>query len=471
MWNIVLVGAGGAGMSAVAGILWDLGFSNLVCINNENNQLTDALSAMWANVVIGHGTYEVTRDDAVIYSAAAINSVEVQTAKQFEHDGKSAVIVWNYFEFLWELSKYFSTVGVSGTNGKSSTTAIWLSVAKDLMPDFGIGIVGALVSDLGNKNYVINASAKEDIKTILSSIFSKKPLQDHSILKKYVFMLESCEYKRHFLHLDVDYVLIISLSCDHLDYFKDEADYAHAFVEYFDRCKYGVFVLEREQKYLQANLSPEDYSRVSKKFVLVKNEHIQFDHLFGKWHEWNASLLLHYFVQIAALSAHDVLEKMRGFTGLWRRMESLWTLPWGALLYSDYGHMAESLDLGYDALREKFPNKRILALFQPHQLRRVVIWWEDFLLALKRYDEVVVYDIYAAREKIEDYQDFAWFEDLDELSVESIGHHFAKKSWGVYMDNFDTLWSKLVTFGEDTVVVLYTAGDLDYHLRSQLWFD
>jgi UDP-N-acetylmuramate--alanine ligase len=74
--------------------------------------------------------------------------------------------------------------------------------------------------------------------------------------------------------------------------------------------------------------------------------------------------------------------------------------------------MAEPISLGYDALREKYPDKKIIVCFQPHQLRRIVVERDAFVASLSHYDAVYIYNIYAAREKPEDYKNFEGFASL-----------------------------------------------------------
>jgi UDP-N-acetylmuramate--alanine ligase len=81
-------------------------------------------------------------------------------------------------------------------------------------------------------------------------------------------------------------------------------------------------------------------------------------------------------------------------------MEFLKTNENKAKIFTDYGHMASSINLGYMALKEKFPNKKILVIFQPHQINRIITGRKDFTKAIKKYDEAIIYDIYAARENL-----------------------------------------------------------------------
>lgn len=91
---------------------------------------------------------------------------------------------------------------------------------------------------------------------------------------------------------------------------------------------------------------------------------------------------------------------MNSFTGLWRRMEYLRTNDIGAPIYTDYGHHPTEIDAVYDAMREKFPDKRLLAIVQPHQLRRVLEFWPERIRVLKQFDRTIIYPIYAARENV-----------------------------------------------------------------------
>jgi len=83
-------------------------------------------------------------------------------------------------------------------------------------------------------------------------------------------------------------------------------------------------------------------------------------------------------------------------------MEYLTTNKNGAKIFTDYGHMASSIDFGHMALKHKFPGKKLFTIFQPHQINRIVTGRTDFQKALKKYDQVIIYDIYAARESLQE---------------------------------------------------------------------
>ena len=122
--KIVLVGAGGSGISNLAYILQELWYDNLLAIDGFESQITQALEKNGIKTLIGHWQYQIKPDDIVIYSEAVVNSQEVQSAFQLKLTNQQPLKIRNYFQFLGEMSKYFRTVGFSGTNGKSSSSAL-----------------------------------------------------------------------------------------------------------------------------------------------------------------------------------------------------------------------------------------------------------------------------------------------------------------------------------------------------------
>lgn len=230
--------------------------------------------------IFDHGAYQVKAEDIIIYSSATEGSIEVQTAKKLKKEQHTPLLMRDYFEFLGEVSKFFKTIAFIGTNGKSSSSAMGIFAAKQVLPDFGIGIVGALVPDFGGKSYCLGEE-KEDLKSVFSFLFTGKKLPYH-LVKKYYFFLEACEYQRHFLTLDVQDAVITNLELEHTDYFKDWTDYESAFVEMIEKLKDQVFVL--------SDLSSEKILN-HKKTKIVEKQRFDFQYLWGEHQQQNASLV------------------------------------------------------------------------------------------------------------------------------------------------------------------------------------
>lgn len=460
MRNIILVWAWWTGMSGVAGMLHDLWYTNIVCIDANQSELTDKLKAKWMKVIIGHGKYKVQLGDVVIYSEATTECEEVLDARKIMKTNKKVMVILNYFQFLGEVSKYFTTIGFAGTNGKSSSTALAIHTAKKLVPNFWLGILWALVPSFDTKSYVINKKAEKDIRNIFDYIFTGKKL-DYAKVKKRSFFVEACEYKRHFLHLDLDYTIITSLELDHTDYYKDIKDYLSAFDLLITKTKKTIFI-PKWLKWVK-----------SKKIKEVAIHNISFTHLLGNHNNINGSLVLALIKEIVSLShipcpISQILSQIKSFSGIWRRLEKVGKTKNGISIYSDYGHMASSIEFGYQALKKKFPKKKLFVIFQPHQINRIVLWRKDFQKTLKNYDQVMIYDIYAARENIKDFIDHHTFIKKENIkTLNDLGNHFAKECWGTYTTNFSVITKEIQKAQKDTVIVIYSAWDIDYKIRCR----
>lgn len=458
--KIVLVGAWWTGMSGVAGMLHDLWYTNIVCIDANQSELTDKLKAKWMHVIIGHGKYKVQLGDVVIYSEATFECEEVLEARKIMKANKKVMVILNYFQFLGELSKYFTSVGFAGTNGKSSSTALAIHTAKRLLPNFGLGILWALVPGFNTESYVIDKKATPAIKNIFNYIFTGKGL-DYTNVKKYFFFVEACEYKRHFLYLDLDYTVITSLELDHTDYYKNLADYISAFKELTKKTKHFILIPKT------LNFQSKLWTNPSIKKIPIKA--IPFHHIRGKHNDINGSLILELMTKLCKEPKTKILSTMKTFGWLRRRLEFLKTNENGAKIFTDYGHMASSIEFGYMALKHKFPGKKLFVIFQPHQINRIVLWRKDFQKALKKYDQVIIYDIYAARENIKDFiSHHAFIKKENIKTLNDLGKHFAKECWWTYTTDFSVITKAIQKTQKDSVIVIYSAGDIDYQLRKYL---
>ena len=154
--NIVLIWAWWTWMSWLAWMLFDLWFSNLICIDWFQSQLTDKLKSKWIRTIIWHGKYTINLDDIIIYSEAVHDCIEIQEAKKFFQSKDKILIMRNYFQFLWEVSKYFQTIWISWTNGKSSTTSMAIYTINKLNSKFWLWILWAMVAQFDNNSYLIN---------------------------------------------------------------------------------------------------------------------------------------------------------------------------------------------------------------------------------------------------------------------------------------------------------------------------
>ncbi len=452
-------------MSGVAWILHDLWYwENLVCLDSTKSELTKKLKEKWLNVIIWNGQYIPKITDNVIYSEACANSPEVQKAKSYIRDPKENRFVWNYFTFLWEISKYFNTVWITWTNGKSTTSSLAIHTAKEHLEDFGLWILWALVPDLDNNNYYVNNDKKSDIKNIFDQILNGKWL-DTNLVKKYTFILEACEYKRHFLKLDIDYWIITNIELDHTDYYKDIDDYNSAFQQFTDRVKNKIFTTE--------NLDIK-----SEKIQKIDTQNFDFKYIFWKHNSKNWSLILNLIQELnintktnrgnSTILGMGVTTTIQNFRWLRRRLEQLETSNW-AIVFSDYGHMASSIQLCHEAIKSKYPNKKITAIFQPHQINRILRERDEFKDALKLFDTNFIYDIYAARENLQKQLENFKNKNMQNITtLVQLGDLFAHECWWKYITKIEDIFDIINSQKNDSIIILFSAWDFDYLVRDKI---
>lgn len=196
----------------------------------------------------------------------------------------------SYFQFLGEISKYFETIAIAGTHGKSTTTALATYTLSQLDSKLGLGILGALVPQLDNKNYWLNHRAKDDIKKIFSYILDGKQTdRDESLRKKYRFIIEADEFNRHFLYLDVDHALVLNAELDHSDIYANDDIYFEAFQQFGNKVKKNIWCVKGEKgiERFTTSLDTEE----QKKLHLIETYPLELEHIFGAHNQKNASLV------------------------------------------------------------------------------------------------------------------------------------------------------------------------------------
>ena len=356
---------------------------------------------------------------------------------------------------------------------------------KKIDPTFALGILWALVPQLDQKNYwariwtskwrsiendqnVYTSDASLDIKKIFSYILFGKNIEwDESLRKKYRFVIEADEFNRHFLYLDVDYAIILNAELDHTDIYPTEQIYLDTFVQFINKVKKETFALSGE-------IGMEYLKEQCPQINLIEKQTIDLPYVFGDHNQKNASLILALLETIseqekAEFWKQDILSAIAWFRWLWRRIELLAELENNSLVYTDYWHHPTEIKAVYEAMRMKYPEKKLIAIFQPHQARRVLQFWEEFTNVMKQFDEVIIYDIYAARENIETLlQEYSipnkqWTQTP---SIDELWDLFAQKSNGRYTKDSQNIIERINNAQENEIICLFTAWNLDYTIRK-----
>jgi UDP-N-acetylmuramate--alanine ligase len=362
--NIFFIGIGGIGVSAVARMMF-LEDKNVSGSDISKSEITDELQKFGIKIQIGQSIDLVPKNtDLVIYSPA----IMVYEPSIIETLSKRKIKSITYPEALHEISKDKYTIAVSGTHGKTTTTAM---IAK-MMLDAGLDptvIVGSILKDQ-KSNFIVGKS-------------------------KY-FVVEACEYRKSFLNIKPTVALITNIDNDHLDYYKDIADIQNAFKEFISQVEEdGHIITDIENKTVCPILRNLSGNIINSKNFFESRLKLKTP---GEHNRRNASLALA-LAEVLGIDKEKAKKSLEDFSGTWRRFEYKGKTKNGALIYDDYGHHPTEIKATLAGAREFFGKKKIIAVFQPHLYSRTKILLNDFAKAFKDADEVLLVPVYAAREK------------------------------------------------------------------------
>ncbi len=386
--KIHMVGIGGVSMSGIAEILSNWGFK-VTGSNNVENENTKKLEEAGIKVFIGHSAENVIGSDVVVYTAAIKDdNIELVTAKN------NNIPIIERADFLGEITRcYQDTITIAGTHGKSTTTSMVSLCFLEADKDPSIQ-VGADLSQI-NGNYKVGNS-------------------EH-------FIIESCEYVESFLKFSPKSEIILNIDNDHLDYFKTFENVKNAFIKYVKLLPDdGILVVNGDDKNC---LDLPKYTNAKSLTYGITNKNVDFfavnivfdndgfpefdvyshDKFYEriKLHVPGMHNVLNTLGCIAlcneyGLDKESIKNGLSKFTGVGRRFEFKGKVN-GASVYDDYGHHPTEIIATAKALMNKKYNESWV-VFQPHTYSRTKLLLEDFAKALLNFDNIIVLDIYAARE-------------------------------------------------------------------------
>jgi UDP-N-acetylmuramate--alanine ligase len=365
--KVHFIGIGGIGISAVA---------RLMILNGKVVTGSDAsdslavfeLKKLGAKISDGHAAKNISKDvDLVIYTIAiSKDNPEFLQAKRLK------VKAISYPESLGLISKDMFTIAVSGTHGKTTTTAM----------------IGKMLIDAGFDP------------TIIVGSFLKEKKSNLVVGKSKYLVVEACEYRRSFLNINPNILVITNIDNDHLDYYKNISNIQSAFTEMAYKLKGGgVLVCSSKEKNVGKVIK---FTRSEPKIVLKdysKEANVPKLLVFGKHNTKNAQAALS-VARVLGVDEIVAKKSLAGFSGTWRRTEFRGYLKPGVLVYDDYGHHPTEINATMTALRESIKDHgRLFVVFQPHLYSRTKTLFKDFVKVLSAADFVCVMPIYAAREK------------------------------------------------------------------------
>lgn len=370
MQNIHMCGIGGIGMSALAAMLLSMG-KKVTGSDPNHTPGTDLLEGLGVSI-----TYEIKASNlspsphAFVYTAAFDkDNPELDEAKRL------GIPTFTYAEMLGLVSREKFTIAVAGTHGKTTTTAMIAQVLIEAGLDPTV-IVGSFL--LSHKSNFVESKSKS----------------------KY-FIVEACEYKESFLNFYPDILIVTNIEEDHLDYYKNLENIKKAFSKLISQTKSGP------DSAVICSLSDQNTSDMlsdlasSSERKIINYDTVDFSEELTLKGEYNkkdakAALALALFLGIPKEKA---LASLNSFKGTWRRFEYKGENSHGALIYDDYAHHPTAVKATIGLAKESYPDKKIVAVFEPHLYSRTKDNLAEYAVALGLADTVILAPIYAAREQ------------------------------------------------------------------------
>ncbi|HBP66170.1 MAG TPA: UDP-N-acetylmuramate--L-alanine ligase [Desulfosporosinus sp.] len=438
--HIHFVGIKGTGMSALAQISAQIEDATISGSDVEECFFTDSVLERAHIPVLSFSPKNVENADLVVASAAYTN-LHPEISRAIELN----IPVLTYPQYLGRLLSKKRGISVSGTHGKTSTTAMIGLVMLQAGLDPSI-VVGSDVPSIGGNAH----SGKGEF-----------------------FLAESCEYRRHFLNYSPEHLVITNIDFDHPDYFKDLDDVISAFAELAKKvpAQGHIYVWEEdpnrkslisEALFTTFGLSETADVRAteilfqderSSMKIMIKGEYVGdlTLHVAGRHNIINALATIALCHEIG-IPIQVILFNLSLFNGTKRRFEHIGSNKNGALIVDDYAHHPTEIRTTLEGARLSFPDRRIRAIFQPHTFSRTEKLLQEFSQSFQGADEVVVADIFASAREQEHHT-------VSSLTLaELIVKQGVKARYIGTLEDIGTYLTK--TLGPDDLVITLGAGDI-----------
>jgi len=386
--QVHMVGIGGIGMSSIAEVLLNRGYT-VTGSDLRTSDVTERLEEHGATVYEGHAAEQVGEADVVVYSSAIDPTENVETREA----ERRRISLIPRAEMLGELIRMKFGVGVAGTHGKTTTT----SMAGLVVAEGGFDptvIVGGKVTAFGS-----NAVTGEGD----------------------VIVIEADEYDRTFLRLTPSLAVITSIEEDHLDVYDDLADIQDAFTEYANSVPFfGAAILCLDDPNVQAIVGDIERRVITygtTRQAEVRAENIRREEMTTRFdvtlrgtrlgeialqvpglHNVRNALAAVAVGQELEIEFDKIREGLEGFTGVRRRFERKADIG-GITVLDDYAHHPTEIEATLDAAHQGFPDRRVVAVFQPHMYSRTQNFMDEFARSFFNADQLVLTDVYGAREE------------------------------------------------------------------------
>ncbi|CAJ1185204.1 UDP-N-acetylmuramate--L-alanine ligase [Companilactobacillus paralimentarius DSM 13238 = JCM 10415] len=416
------VGIKGTGMSALALILKDLGYE--VQGSDIDKYTFTQRGLEQAGIKILPFDEKNIHEGLTIVKGNAFSNDQVEIKKANDMHLK----VITYPELVGTLVSDYTSIGIAGSHGKTSTT----------------GLLAHTLSGIAKTSYLIGDGTGKGIKDAK------------------FFVFEADEYRRHFLAYSPDYLIITNIDFDHPDYFFGGInDVVDAFESEARKTKKGIFIWGEDEhaKSIKADtpiytygLNESDYIRATNIQRTVKGSSFDVSidgenignfqvPLFGEHNVLN-SLAVIGVGHMEKLDHALINRELQTFSGVKRRFSEKKVAD--QVIIDDYAHHPQEIKATIDAARQKYPDKKIIAVFQPHTYTRTLALMDDFAKSLDMADEVYLTNIFGSIR-----------EAHGDITSKDLGNKIHKGGKVLTLDNM----SPLLEY-HNTVMIFMGAGDV-----------
>ncbi len=443
--NVHFIGIGGISMSGLAEVLLNKGFQ-VSGSDNKASELTEALKEKGVNIYIGQRAGNIKPETELVVYTAAIRSDN----PEFFESEKRGLPIPTRAELLGQIMKnYRLPAAISGTHGKTTTTSMLSSILLKGGFDPTIS-VGGILKEIGGNIRIGNSDC---------------------------FVTEACEYTNSFLSMYPGIGIILNIEEDHLDFFKDLDDIRSSFRKFALLVpKEGAVVINagienyseicggspaevitfsddpaKNARYSCRDIAYDEHGCASYMLIDDGKELCKISLRVPGSHNISNSLAAIAVARFLGADLNAVTEGLESFTGTDRRFEYKGKVG-EVTIIDDYAHHPTEIKATLKAA-QNYPHKRLFCVFQPHTYSRTRDFFDEFAKALSLSDQVVLADIYAAREK----------DNLgmsSELLAGAINNNASEKK-AFYFNTFDKIESYLLkTCEPGDLVITMGAGDI-----------
>ncbi|BFT94665.1 MAG: UDP-N-acetylmuramate--L-alanine ligase [Minisyncoccus archaeiphilus] len=354
------LGIGGIGVSALARFYLSQG-EKVVGSDSCDSEIIQDLKKEGAVIYLGHDAQNIPVEcNELIYTPAAKDdNPEMIEAR------KRGLEVLSYPQALGRLSQRYKTIAIAGTHGKSTTTAMLGLMMVEAGMDPTI-IVGTKIKEFGNSNFRAGNSE--------------------------YLVIEACEHEGSFLNYHPQIAIVTNVEADHLDYYGDIDNLRKAFLEFVSHIPADGLLVERqgtellcECKKQTFSLSDEEVSKI-REVIGVPGDH----NLLNGLAAYRVGTYL-------GIDNEVMLRVLNSYIGSWRRFDV--TDMGSYVLIDDYAHHPTEIRATLLAAKEKYPDKRICCVYQPHQYQRTKFLFSDFIQVFKEcvgrdINKIFMLDVY-----------------------------------------------------------------------------